>query len=215
MEDFYIEVLNLKGVWYQAVLVDFDEDGIIVKFDLKSPTTHKFTYAKSRLPSNGSLSPVLLSAGDDCEVLTEGKNDSEPSGWWPATVKMKKGEFFVVDYKIQDDTKYSDIIPSEKIRIPNKNGPINPDLFHKINFQVPDDLCDLYKNERPYLEFRKVCKAKSIYYDETTRNLSVICDNESDIKKVSILIEMHFKNLRQKLMLMKRTQELAQQIEVI
>jgi hypothetical protein len=53
-------------------------------------------------------------------VLTEGKNDDEPSGWWPATVKMMKGEFFVVDYKIQDETKYSDIIPSDKIRSPNK-----------------------------------------------------------------------------------------------
>ena len=61
-----------------------------------------------------------LKPGEDCEVLTEGKNDDDPSGWWPATVKLTRGEFFVVEYKIQDDTKYSDIIPCDKIRTPNK-----------------------------------------------------------------------------------------------
>ena len=50
-------------------------------------------------------------------MLTEGKNDDDPSGWWPATVKMMKGEFYVVDYKIQDETKYSDIVPSDRIRM--------------------------------------------------------------------------------------------------
>jgi hypothetical protein len=52
--------------------------------------------------------------------LSEGKNNDEPSGWWPATVKMIKGEFFVVEYKIQDDKKSSDIIASDRIRAPNK-----------------------------------------------------------------------------------------------
>ena len=77
---------------------------------------------ESRLPpaSLSSNSLVSLKQGDDCEVLTEGKNDDESSGWWPATVKMVKGDFYVVDYKIQDETKYSDIIPSDRIRTPNK-----------------------------------------------------------------------------------------------
>lgn len=96
-----------------------DKDGVLVKFDSNSATPARFPYTDSRLQPL-SLSSVQLKAGDDCEVLTEGKNDDEPSGWWPATVKMMKGEFFVVDYKIQDETKYSDIIPSDKIRSPNK-----------------------------------------------------------------------------------------------
>jgi len=76
----------------------------------------------SRLPP-ATLPPgtmISLKPGDECEVLTEGKNDEDPSGWWPATVKMMKGEFYVVDYKIQDETKYSDIVPSDRIRVPNK-----------------------------------------------------------------------------------------------
>lgn len=81
----------------------------------------KFSYADTRLaPIPSSSNNLILKAGDDCEVLTEGRNEDEPCGWWPATVKMMKGEFYVVDYKIQDETKYSDIIPSDKIRSPNK-----------------------------------------------------------------------------------------------
>ena len=94
----------------------------------QSNSITKFGYIDTRLPSqipqsisSSSLNTgVLLKPGDDCEVFSEGKNEDEPNGWWPATVKMMKGEFYVVDYKIQDDTKYSDIIPSDKIRTPNK-----------------------------------------------------------------------------------------------
>ena len=82
----------------------------------------RFSYADTRLPPQNNVqhNNQVLKSGDDCEVLTEGKNEDEPCGWWPATVKMMKGEFFVVDYNIQDETRYSDIIPSDKIRFPNK-----------------------------------------------------------------------------------------------
>ncbi len=83
-----------------------------------SQNVSKFSIQDCKLPPKQD-SVVQLKPGDDCEVLTEGKDD-DPSGWWPATVKMMKGEFYVVDYKIQDETKYSDIIPSDKIRSPNR-----------------------------------------------------------------------------------------------
>lgn len=108
---------------FKAILIDFDKDGILVKFDPHSQQHPiRSSYANSRLPPSlpQSTLAAVLKTGDDCEVLTEGKNEDEPSGWWPATVKMMKGEFFVVEYKIQDETKYSDIIPSDKIRTPNR-----------------------------------------------------------------------------------------------
>ena len=98
-----------------------DKDGVLVKYDPNSTTPVRFSYSETRLtPSLSTATSVQLKAGEDCEVFTEGKNDDEPSGWWPATVKMMKGEFFVVDYKIQEETRYSDIISSDKIRSPNK-----------------------------------------------------------------------------------------------
>jgi hypothetical protein len=54
-----------------------------------------------------------------------------------------KGEFYVVDYKIQDETKYSDIIASDKIRCPSKSPPLSVNQFHKVVFQVPTDLHDM------------------------------------------------------------------------
>jgi hypothetical protein len=33
MEDFFVEVLNTKGVWCKAILIDLDKDGVLVKFD--------------------------------------------------------------------------------------------------------------------------------------------------------------------------------------
>ena len=72
-------------------------------------------------PVNSATNPlVTLKVGDECEVLKDGKNDEDPSGWWPATVKMVIYEFFVVENKIQDETKYIDTIPSDRIRLPNK-----------------------------------------------------------------------------------------------
>lgn len=212
MDDYFVEVLNSKGVWYKAILVDLDKDGILVKFDPSSPALVRFSYTDSRLQPSTTVS-VTLKASDDCEVLTEGKNDDEPSGWWPATVKMMKGEFFVVDYKIQDETKYSDIIPSDKIRSPNKNGPIQQSFFHKIVFQMPEDLRETYKRDNCSKDFRKACGAISVYYDEKLNNLSLIFDQESGIKRASLLCDQHFKTLRQKINLLRRTQELAQQIE--
>jgi hypothetical protein len=53
------------------------------------------------------------------QVLSKAKED-EPLGWWPATAKMFKGDFFVVDYKVSaQGASYSDIVPSDKIRCPN------------------------------------------------------------------------------------------------
>lgn len=53
------------------------------------------------------------------QVFARAKEDG-PLGWWPATAKMFKGEFFVVNYKVSADAnEYSEIVPSDKIRCPN------------------------------------------------------------------------------------------------
>ena len=83
----------------------------------------RYGYGDTRLPSTvTTLTPGELKSGDECEVLNDGRTDDEPSGWWPATVKMMKGEFFVVDYSSLpvDETHKSDIVPSDRIRPPNR-----------------------------------------------------------------------------------------------
>lgn len=119
MEEYFIEVLNSNGVWYQAFLVDFNSNEVLVKFDLKTHNVHKYPYNQARLPSNQQQhhASSSLKVNDECEVLIEGKSESEPSGWCPAVVKMVKGEFFVVDFKL--DINNDKIFSSDKIRLPN------------------------------------------------------------------------------------------------
>jgi len=45
-------------------------------------------------------------------------SDAEPYGWWPARLKMMKGEFAVVDYVGHDHT-YSEIVPLDRVRLVN------------------------------------------------------------------------------------------------
>lgn len=76
----------------------------------------KYKYSDARLPSMAKPE-TGLKPSDECEVLIESKSENEPSYWCPATVKMQKGEFFVVEFKENTQTE---IFPSDKIRSPNK-----------------------------------------------------------------------------------------------
>jgi hypothetical protein len=72
-----------------------------------------------------------------------------------------------------------------------------------------------YKTDSSHAkDFRKACGAMSVYYDEKSGQLSVIVDQDAGIKRANLLIEQHLKNVRQKINLLRRTQEIAQQIEV-
>ena len=46
-------------------------------------------------------------------------SETDPLGWWPARIKMMKGEFVVVDY-VGYETTYSDISPLDHVRPMNK-----------------------------------------------------------------------------------------------
>jgi len=213
MEDhqFYVEVLSSKGVWQKAILIDLDKDNISVRFE-NSSNVLKYPVNNSRLPPRATDASLNLKPDDECEVLTDGK-DGESIGWWPATIKMMKGEFFVVDYKTHEDNKQSDIISSDRIRPINRNTPVTLSSFHRVKFIVPDDLYQIYKEEEPYLEFKKTCGALSVFYDEANHTVSLICDKEAAAKRASFISDIHFKNLRQKVALLKKKQEVAQQIE--
>jgi hypothetical protein len=165
MEEYFIEVLNSNGVWYQAFLVDFNSNEVLVKFDLKAQNVHKYPYNQARLPSNQQQqASSILKVNDECEVLIESKSESEPSGWCPAVVKMVKGEFFVVDFKL--DINNDKIFSSDKIRLSNtkyvflsqfrklinsirrlfyhfNSDALQPNFLHKIVFPVPDDLREM------------------------------------------------------------------------
>jgi len=63
-----------------------------------------------------SFCHICVVTQSDCwtQVLSR-TSDAEPLGWWPARIKMMKGEFAVVDYVGYEST-YSDILALDSIR---------------------------------------------------------------------------------------------------
>lgn len=66
-------------------------------------------------------------------------SEGEACGWWTATVKISKGEIYVVEYKDGEST-YTEIVPVERLRPKNQNGPIEKSTFYKFELEVPEGL---------------------------------------------------------------------------
>lgn len=62
-------------------------------------------------------------------------------------------------------------------------------------------------------EFAKVLSADRIFYNAEKGVLVVISRCETSQKRASLLQDMHFRGLSQKVSLLKRTEELARQLE--
>ena len=44
--------------------------------------------------------------------------EEDANGWWEASIKMIKGDFYVVAYK-NTDTTINEIVQKERLRVPN------------------------------------------------------------------------------------------------
>ncbi|CAF4002488.1 unnamed protein product [Rotaria magnacalcarata] len=162
MNDLSVEVGHPNGAYYKAYVHDVDATGIDVKYDQDffPPTKIPFSENRIRLPPE-IIDLKKLTPGDPCEVLSKAKED-EPLGWWPATAKMFKGDFFVVDYKVSaQGASYSDIISSDKIRCPNTNPPITYSMFKKAELSVPKEIQEACNNPINHKDFKRT-KARSI-----------------------------------------------------
>lgn len=62
-------------------------------------------------------------------------------------------------------------------------------------------------------EFQKAIAAGIVKFVPETGNLVVISRSEQSKKNSNLLQEMHFRNLSQKVLLLKRTEEAARQLE--
>jgi len=79
--------------------------------------SRRVSYEEVRLPPTGNMKCDLY-VDDEVEVFTR-DDDSEPCGWWPARIVLKKGEFYVIQYSGWDAT-FNEIVPRERIRPLNR-----------------------------------------------------------------------------------------------
>jgi len=211
MEDLAVEVRGENGAWYKAFVTDVHEDEISVAFENDWQPETKFLFSRSRLPLKDGKGPFTFVENQEIEVYSKA-NEQEAFGWWKAVIKMIRGEFYVVEY-VGWEMSYSEIVPAERIRPLNINLPLNKANFFKFEIEVPEELRDYAKRDGVHKEFQKAIEAAVCRYVPDKGILSVMSRSDSSRKRAGLLQEMHFRNLTQKVVLLKRTEEAAKQLE--
>jgi fragile X mental retardation protein len=213
MEGISVEVKERNGVYYKAVLKSIVNEEVLVTYDNGLRPEARVPLTDVRLPpaeSEAGVS-VCIKEGDDIEVLSR-SSESDPFGWWPARLKMMKGEFAVVDYTGYENT-YSEIVPLERVRLLNRNTPLSVNTFDKYVIDVPDDVVDICCDSSSHHEFRKVTGAAAIQFNADSQSLVVLCTSPAGKKRATLLTDMHLRNLRQKLQLKQKIDEITKKLE--
>ncbi|GBM10591.1 Synaptic functional regulator FMR1 [Araneus ventricosus] len=212
MDDLAIEVCGENGAYYKAFMVDVHDDGVSVAFENDWQPQTKFPFRRVRLPpSQKDDEKKEFSENQEVEVLSR-SNENEACGWWKAVVKMSKGGFHVVEY-VGWETTCTEIVPSDRLRVKNNNPPITKNTFKVFEIEVPEDLREYAKVESAHKEFKKAIGASICRFDSTKNCLVIISKSDTAKKRANMLCEMHFRNLRQKVLLLSRTEEAARQLE--
>uniref|UniRef100_A0A336JX16 CSON002939 protein n=1 Tax=Culicoides sonorensis TaxID=179676 RepID=A0A336JX16_CULSO len=207
-----VEVFGENQAWYKGSITDLIEDGVIVAFENDWQEESKFPFSQVRLPPThleNSLSNYT--EGMEVEVFSR-SNEREACGWWMAVIKMIKGEFLVVEY-LGWDNSYTEIVSCDRLRPKNMNPPITNTSFYKFEIPVQEDLQEYSKIEGVHKEFQKFVNAEICRYVPERGVLLLISSNEHLAKRAGMMQEMHFRNLSQKVMLLKRTEEAARILE--
>ncbi|CAH1134995.1 unnamed protein product [Ceutorhynchus assimilis] len=210
MEDLAVEVVGENGAHYKGFVLDVFDDGVLVHFEDEWQPDSKFPYEQVRLPPAATDAKVEFTENMEVEVFSR-SNNQEGYGWWKARIKMMKGDFYVLEYLGWDNT-YTEIVSNDRLRQKNTNPPIDKTMFYKFEIDVPEDVRDYCKKDT-HKEFAKAIGAGRIFYNPEKCSLAVITKCETSRKRASLLQDMHFRSLSQKVLLMKRTEEAARQLE--
>lgn len=180
--------------------------------------------------------PPIITEGMEIEVLSC-TNDGEQCGWWRAQVKMIKGDFHVVEYQnvssadgqsvqsTPNHQTYSEIVASDRIRPKNPHPLLTTNPFYKFEIKIPEDIRNMntswLSKAEAHKQFKQSIDAIVVRFDEPNGVLVVVgyAPHEKTYlagitqKRATMLSEMHFRNIKQKLVLLSRTEEAAKQLE--
>ncbi|XP_018570782.1 synaptic functional regulator FMR1 isoform X3 [Anoplophora glabripennis] len=210
MEDLAVEVCGENGALYKGYVIDVFDDEVLIHFEDEWQPDSKFHFSQVRLPPKPDPK-VEFTENMEVEVYSR-SNNQEAHGWWKSRIKMMKGDFYVLEY-VGWDTTYTEIVSNDRLRLKNNNPPIERSTFHKFEIEVPEDVREYAKIENAHKEFQKAIGAGYISYNADKGVLVVISKCESSRRRASLLQDMHFRSLSQKVLLLKRTEEAARQLE--
>ncbi|XP_032307191.1 synaptic functional regulator FMR1 isoform X1 [Drosophila ananassae] len=212
MEDLLVEVRLDNGAYYKGQVTAVGDDGIFVDVD-GVPEVLKYPFGNVRLPPEEAVDVTAptFEEGMEVEVFTR-TNERETCGWWVAIIKMLKADICAVAY-IGFETPYTEICELGRLRAKNSNPPITAKSFYQFTLPVPEELREEAQKDGIHKEFQRRIDAGVCNYSRELDALIVISKWEHTQKRASMLKDMHFRNLSQKVMLLKRTEEAARQLE--
>ncbi|XP_020813578.1 synaptic functional regulator FMR1 isoform X3 [Drosophila serrata] len=212
MEDLLVEVRLDNGAYYKGQVTSVGDDGIFVDVDGVSEVM-KYPFGNVRLPPEEAVEVTapIFEEGMEVEVFTR-TNERETCGWWVAIIKMLKADICAVAY-IGFETPYTEICELGRLRAKNSNPPITAKSFYQFTLPVPEELREEAQKDGIHKEFQRRIDAGVCNYSRDLDALIVISKWEHTQKRASMLKDMHFRNLSQKVMLLKRTEEAARQLE--
>ncbi|XP_041482737.1 fragile X mental retardation syndrome-related protein 1-like [Lytechinus variegatus] len=213
MEDFVgVEVRDANGAFYKAVLKNIFEDEVSIAFENNWTAERRVPINVVRLPPEASREVLELKSDDEVEVYSR-SFEGEPCGWWRAKIQMVKGEFFVIEYTGYDAT-YNEIVQGDRLRRINPNGCLSKESIHRAVVNVPTELRQFCKDASNHRDYVKATGALLVTYSETDNALVVFATSAQGLKKAQMLSDMHIRNLREKILMLSRAEEAAQQLEV-
>ncbi|KAK7573838.1 hypothetical protein V9T40_011029 [Parthenolecanium corni] len=211
MDELEVEVIGETGALYKAFVTDVFENEVQVVFDNDWQPEQKYKFNFVKLPPKPNNNREFVE-GQEVEVHAKFQ-EQEPLGWYKATVKMIKGDFHVVELCHWADNSITEIVSPERMRHPNNNPPIDRNTFFKFELEVPEELREHAKLDNAHKELQKTINAAICRYVPDKGNLLVISRYESSRKRALMIQDMHFRNLSQKVLLIKRTEDAARQLE--
>lgn len=212
MDELGVEVLGPHGAYYKASVVDVVEEEVVVRYEGDWCAESRVAMTATRLSPPAGPPPVEYPEGAEVEVFDK-LMGAPYSAYWKATIKMSKGDFHVVEFIGVSITSGENIFPSEKVRPRNVNPPVTAKIFVKVEIEVPEDIRDYAQMESVHNPFKKACVATSCVYNAENHSLVLLSRNDQCLKLAQMLSDMHFRNLKQKIVLMYRTEEAAKQLE--